>query len=288
MAKIAVTGGSGKAGRVVVADLKAQGHDVLNVDITPSPESYHYPDGAPVPFMRADLTDYGQALEALSGGEAMPGIELVVHLAAIPAPHMAPPEHIFATNTTSTYNVFSAAWRLGLRRVVWASSETTLGLPFQTPPDYAPVDEAHMRPETSYALSKDVGEEMARQFSRRSAIPIIGLRFSNVMIRADYDRFPDWQDDPHARKWNLWAYVDESHVAQSVRLALEADVSGADSFIIAAADTVMRRPSRELMAEVYPDVPIADSLSGNDTLLDISHARQVLGYDPQFSWRDLH
>ncbi len=166
MTKIAVTGGSGKAGRAVVSDLKAHGHDVLNIDLGPSPESYHYPDDAPIPFLRADLTDYGQTIEALAGAEALPGIEAVVHLAAIPAPQMAPPAHIFQVNAVSTYNVFSAAWRLGLHRVVWASSETTLGLPFDTPPDYAPVDEKHMRPESSYALSKDVGEEMARQFSR--------------------------------------------------------------------------------------------------------------------------
>jgi nucleoside-diphosphate-sugar epimerase len=287
MTKIAVTGGSGKTGRAVVSDLRAQGHDVLNIDLGPSPESYHYPDGAPIPFLRADLTDYGQALEALAGTEALPGIEAVVHLAAIPAPQMAPPAHIFQVNAVSTYNVFSAAWRLGLQRVVWASSETTLGLPFDTPPDYAPVDEKHMRPESSYALSKDVGEEMARQFSRRSGMPIIGLRFSNVMVRSDYDRFPSWQDDPHARKWNLWGYVDESHVTESVRRALAADIPGYDSFVIAAADTVMLRPSRELMAEVFPDVELADSVSGNDTLLDISHAREVLGYDPRFSWRDL-
>jgi nucleoside-diphosphate-sugar epimerase len=260
---------------------------VLNIDLGPSPESYHYPDGAPIPFLRADLTDYGQTLEALAGAEALPGIEAVVHLAAIPAPQMAAPQHIFQVNTVSTYNVFSAAWQLGLQRVVWASSETTLGLPFDTPPDYAPVDESHMRPESSYALSKDVGEEMARQLSRRSGMPIIGLRFSNLMVREDYARFESWQDDPHARKWNLWGYVDESHVAESVRRALAADVPGYDSFVIAAADTVMRRPSRELMAEVFPDVPIADTVSGNDTLLDIAHAREVLGYDPQFSWRDL-
>jgi nucleoside-diphosphate-sugar epimerase len=183
--------------------------------------------------------------------------------------------------------VFAAAQRLGLSRVVWASSETTLGLPFAQPPDYAPVDEEHVRPETSYALSKVVGEELARAFHRWSAIPIIGLRFSNVMIRSDYERFPSFQDDPHLRKWNLWGYVDESHVAQSVRLALEADIAGADSFIIAAADTVMRRPSLELMAEVFPGVPVRDGVQGNDTLLDIGKARRVLGYDPQFSWREL-
>jgi nucleoside-diphosphate-sugar epimerase len=285
MTKIAVTGGSGKAGRAVVRDLAEHGHEVLNIDVVPSPDSYS-PE-APIPFLRADVTDFGQALEALSGGYGMPGIEAVVHLAAIPSPAHATPDQVFRTNMTSTHAVFSAAARLALRRVVWASSETTLGLPFERPPDYAPVDEAHMFPETSYALSKVLGEEMARQFHRWSGIPIIGLRFSNIMVREDYERFPSYWDDPHARKWNLWGYVDESHVTESVRLALEADIGGADSFIIAAADTVMKRPSRELMAEVFPGVPVADRVQGTDTLLDIAKAGSGLGYAPQFSWREL-
>ncbi|MDQ2894703.1 MAG: NAD(P)-dependent oxidoreductase [Actinomycetota bacterium] len=285
MTKIAVTGGSGKAGRVIARDLAEHGHEVLNIDVVGSAESYS-PE-APIPFLRADVTDFGQALEALSGGDTLPGIEAVVHLAAIPSPAHATANQIFATNADSTHAVFAAAQRLGLKRVVWASSETTLGLPFETPPDYAPVNEEHVRPETSYALSKVVGEELARTFSRWSGIPIIGLRFSNVMVRTDYEQFAAFQADPHLRKWNLWGYVDESHVAQSVRCALEADIVGADSFVIAAADTVMTRPSRELMAAVYPGVPLADSVQGNVTLLDITKARRVLGYDPQFSWREL-
>jgi nucleoside-diphosphate-sugar epimerase len=285
MAKIAVTGGSGKAGQVVVRDLIEHGHDVLNIDRLPFTNAL-IPD-TPAAYLPADLTDYGQALEALSGGDVLPGIEIVVHFAAIPSPVHATPDQIFRTNMTSTYAVFSAAARLGVRRVVWASSETTLGLPFNRPPDYAPVDEAHMYPETSYALSKVLGEEAARQISRWSGIPFVGLRFSNVMVRADYDEFPTFWEDPHLRKWNLWGYVDESHVAESVRLALDEDATGTDNFIIAAADTVMRRPSRELMEEVFPGVPVRDSISGNDTLLDIAKARQVLGYDPQFTWRTL-
>jgi nucleoside-diphosphate-sugar epimerase len=286
MTRIAVTGGSGKAGRVVVRDLAERGHEVLNIDRLPSPES-NAPD-SPVPYLAADLTDLGQALEALAGGDAMPGFDAVVHLAAIPSPAHATPDQVFRTNMTSTHAVFAAAARLGIQRVVWASSETTLGLPFTRPPDYAPVDEAHMYPETSYALSKVLGEEMARQFSRWSGIAIIGLRFSNIMVRDDYERFPSYWDDPHLRKWNLWGYVDESHVAQSVRLALEADINGADNFIIAAADTVMKRPSRDLMAEVFAGVPVADGVSGTDTLLAIDKARAMLGYSPQFSWRELY
>jgi nucleoside-diphosphate-sugar epimerase len=269
----------------VVRDLVEHGHDVLNIDRLPMTNTL-IPD-SPAPYLPADLTDYGQALEALSGAEVMPGIDTVVHLAAIPSPVHATPDQVFRTNMTSTYTVFSAAARLGLKRVVWASSETTLGLPFERPPDYVPVDEAHVYPETSYALSKVLGEEMARQFSRWSGAPFIGLRFSNVMVRSDYDEFPSFWEDPHLRKWNLWGYVDESHVAQSVRLALEVELAGADSFIIAAGDTVMRRPSRELMAEVFPGVPVRDELAGTDTLLDITKARRELGYDPEFTWRTL-
>jgi nucleoside-diphosphate-sugar epimerase len=282
--KVVVTGGSGKVGRAVVRDLLEHGHEVLNVDrVAPDPSK-----SAPAPFLPADLTDYGEALEALSATEVLPGVEAVVHLAAVPSPFHATPDVTFSTNIRSTHTVFSAAVALGLKRVVWASSETTLGLPFDQPPDYAPVDESHpLRPESSYALSKVLGEEMARQFSRWSGIPFIGLRFSNVMERAAYDLFPTYWEDPSLRKWNLWGYVDESHAAQSVRQALTVEARGADAFIIAAADTVMTRPSRELMAEVFPGVPVDDALSEHGTLLGIDKARRVLGYEPQFSWREL-
>jgi nucleoside-diphosphate-sugar epimerase len=283
--RIAVTGGSGKAGRAVVRDLLEHGHEVLNIDRVPSVESSG-PD-SPAPFLAADLTDLGQALEAVAGGERLPGIEAVVHLAAIPSPVHATPDVVFRTNLASTHAVFSAAVRLGLERVVWASSETTLGLPFDRPPDYAPVDERHeLRPESSYALSKVLGEEMARQFSRWSGIPFVALRFSNVMEPHDYERFPSFSADPQLRKWNLWSYVDAADVAQSVRRALEADVSGAEAFVIAAADTVMRQPSRELMAEVFPGVPVREDLGEHETLLAIGKARALLGYRPEVSWRE--
>lgn len=284
--RVAVTGGSGKAGRGVVRDLLEHGYEVVNMDLHPSPESTG-PDSA-APFLPVDVTDFGQALEAFGGGDEWPAVDAVVHLAALPSPNHGTPDQVFRTNITSTHAVFAAAAKLGIERVVWASSETTLGLPFDRPPDYAPVDEAHMYPETSYALSKVLGEEAARQFSRRFGTTIVGLRFSNVMVRDDYERFPGFWEDPSLRRWNLWGYVDESHVNESVRLGLECELSGADSFIIAAADTVMKRPSRELMAEVFPGVPVAASVSGYDTLLSIDKARAVLGYTAPFSWRELY
>lgn len=281
--RVVVTGGSGKAGRGVVRSLREHGYEVLNVDVRPSPES----SGPETGYMPANLTDFGQTLEALGAGEWGRVPDAIVHFAAIPSSWHATPDQVFRNNITSTHTVFSAAARLGVRRVVWASSETTLGLPFDRELHYVPVDEAHVYPESSYALSKVLGEEMARQFARWTGMTILGLRLSNVMVREDYERFPSFWDDPHARKWNLWGYVDESHVSEAVRRALEADVSGADSFIIAAADTVMKRDSRSLMAEVFPDVPVAEGVSGCETLLSIDKARRVLGYAPEFSWREL-
>ncbi len=275
MSRVVVTGGAGKAGRAVVRDLLEHGYDVVSVDLLRDP---NLTEGQQ---LVADLTDYGETVDALSGAEA------VVHLAAIPAPGLKPDELTFRVNTASTYNVFAAAPLLGLQRVVWASSETTIGLPFERElPRYAPIDEDHpLLPQSSYALSKVVSEEMARQFNRWNGIPHIGLRFSNVMEPHDYERFPGFWEDPQLRRWNLWGYVDARDVAQSCRLALEADLPGAEVFIIAAADTVMNRPSVELMAEVYPDVELRDGVDEFGTLLSIEKARRVLGYKPAFSWR---
>jgi nucleoside-diphosphate-sugar epimerase len=276
MSRVVVTGGAGKAGRAVVRDLLEHGHDVVSVDLLRDP---NLTEGQQ---LVADLTDYGETVDALKGADA------VVHLAAIPAPGLKPDELTFRVNITSTYNVFAAAPLLGLRRVVWASSETTIGLPFERElPRYAPIDEDHaLLPESTYALSKVVSEEMARQFSRWDGIPHIGLRFSNVMEPHDYERFPGFWDDAQLRRWNLWGYVDARDVAQSCRLALEVDRLGAEVFIIAAADTVMNRPSAELMAEVYPDVELRAGVGEFGTLLSIEKARRVLGYAPAFSWRD--
>ncbi|MCC6801306.1 MAG: NAD(P)-dependent oxidoreductase [Anaerolineae bacterium] len=274
MSKIVVTGGSGKAGRAVVRDLVDHGYEVFNVDTAPPAERI-------APFLRADLTHYGETLEVLQGAEA------VVHLAAIPAPGLYTEEVTFRVNSALNYNVFAAALALGLKRVVWASSETTLGLPFdREKPKYAPIDEQHpLYPESSYALSKVLAEEMARQMNRWSGIPFVNLRFSNVMEPHDYQRFPGFSADPYLRKWNLWGYVDARDVAQSCRLGLEADIQGAESFIIAAADTCMTQTNRELMAEVFPGVPLRPDIGDHDTLLSIDKARQMLGYQPEHSWR---
>lgn len=275
MNKVVVTGGNGKAGRAVVNELNARGYQTLNVDLTIPPASWGW-------ALAVDLTDLGQTIEAFQGAAA------VVHLAAIPAPGIRPEQETFRNNILSTYNVFSAAADLGLKKVVWASSETVLGLPFEKEmPDYAPIDEHQTPyPESSYALSKLLGEQMAAQFNRRFGLPFAGLRISNIMEPDEYAKFPTFWDDPTIRKWNLWGYVDARDVAQAVRLALELEVPGSEQYIVAAADTVMDRSSRGLMEEVYPTVEIRRDLAEFETLLSIDKAREVLGYEPDYSWRD--
>ena len=274
--KVCVTGASGRAGRAVVADLLSHGHDVLGTDIEPRPAGMGHAE-----FIRADLTDYGQAAEVLTG------LDAVVHLANIPAPGLRTPAVTFNQNMSMNFNVFHAATQAGLRRVVWASSETTIGLPFDVPPRYAPVDEDHYPfPTSAYALSKVTSETAAAHIAQWSGVPFIALRFSNILGPADYPRFPSHWDDPMKRKWNLWGYIDERDAAAACRLALDADLSGSEAFIIAAADTVMTRPSADLMRAVFPDVPLKAGVSGNDTLLSIDRARRMLGFEPGHTWRD--
>ena len=284
--RICVTGATGKAGRVAVSDLREHGYEVVATDTALTG------DDVAAGVLKADLTDYGQATEVLRGADA------VVHLANIPAPGRSTPAVTFNANITMNFNVFHAAAALGLSRVVWASSETTLGLPFGgpaeqipgaagQPPRYAPVDEDHFPvPTTTYALSKVASETIAEQICEWSRIPFVGLRISNIMEPHDYERFPSYWPDPHLRKWNLWGYVDVRDVAAACRLGLEADVTGSQNVIIAAADTVMNRPSREVLAEVFPGVRLTREIGEFSTLLAVDRAKQVLGYEPRHSWRD--
>ncbi len=283
MTRIAVTGGSGRLGRAVVRDLVQHGYDVVNLDRTPPP------DDAPGDFVLVDLTDYGQTQQALTRIEdRYDAVDGVVHLAAFPAPGLVPNTTTFVTNMTSTHHVFAAARAAGIRNVVWASSETVLGLPFDTPPPYIPVDEEyHPRPESSYSLCKTLEEEMALQLCRWDPeLKMIGLRFSNVMYPEDYADFPSYDRDPMLRKWNLWGYIDARDGAQACRLALEHDATGREVFIIANADTVMSTPSVDLARTVFPGVEVRGGVEGTQTLLSIDKARRVLGYEPQHSWRD--
>ncbi|WP_341359716.1 NAD(P)-dependent oxidoreductase [Georgenia sp. M64] len=278
--RIAVTGGSGKLGRTVVTTLAEAGHTVINLDVAGE-------RGAG--YVRVDLTDYGQVLDALSGvDDQHDGVDAVVHLGAIPAPGLRSDVATFHNNMLATYNVFQAVRRLGITNVVHASSETVLGLPFDVPPPYVPVDEEYpARPESTYSLVKHLEETMARELTRWDpTLKIVSLRFSNVMDPEDYAAFPGFDADPTARRWNLWGYIDARDGARAVLRALEHDAVGHDVFVIASPDTVMSRPNAELLAAEFPGVPVRGEIGEHDTLLSIAKARRVLGYDPVHSWRD--
>lgn len=278
--RIALTGSSGKLGTVVARELRAAGHDVVGMDVA----------GTRAPgFLQVDLTDYGQVVDAFAGlGDRGDGVDAVVHLGAIPAPGLRSEVATFHNNMTATFNVFWAAVRLGIRRIVYASSETVLGLPFDVPPPYVPVDEEYApRPESVYSLVKTLEERMADELVRwHPDLSITALRFSNVMVAEDYAAFPSFDADAGIRKWNLWGYIDARDGAQAVERALTSAPVGFDTFIIAAADTVMTRPNGELLDEVFPDVPRRGEVGTNETLLSIDKARRLLGYAPQHSWRD--
>jgi UDP-glucose 4-epimerase len=278
--RIAVTGGSGKLGRTVVRELRAAGHAVTNLDLV----GERGPD-----FVSVDLTDYGQVIDALAGvNDRHDGVDALVHLAAIPAPGILSDVATFHNNILSTFHVLQAARRLGITNIVYASSETVLGLPFDAPPPYIPVDEEYpARPETTYSLVKHLEEQLAIELVRWDpALKIIALRFSNVMDPEDYAEFSAYDLDATLRKWNLWGYIDGRDGAQAVLKALELKTPGFDRFIIAAADTVMSRPNAELVDQVFPGVAVHGDIGVNKTLLSIDKARRVLGYEPQHSWRN--
>lgn len=278
--RIAVTGSSGKLGTVVVRELRAAGHTVIGMDRV----------GTRGPgFVFVDFTNYGQVVEAFTSvNDQHNGIDAVVHLAAIPAPGIFTDVETFHNNIAVSFNVLWAATRLGIRNIVAASSETVQGLPFDTPPPYIPVDEAYPpRPESTYSLVKVLEERMAVELVRWFPdLSLTALRFSNVMWPEDYAEFPSFNDNALQRKWNLWSYIDARDGAQAIEKALEKKLPGFNHFLIANADTVMSRPNSELIAEVFPDVPITGPFEENETLFSINKARQMLGFEPQHSWRD--
>jgi nucleoside-diphosphate-sugar epimerase len=278
--RIAVTGGSGKLGRHVVRRLVEDGHQVLNLDRagTRSPG-----------LVVVDLRNYGQVLDVLLGlDDRHEGFDAVVHLGAIPAPGIIPDAATFENNMLSTYNVFQAARRAGIKKVVYASSETVLGLPFDVDPPYIPVDEEYpARPESTYSLVKHLEEQMAVELTRWDPeLSIVGLRFSNVMDVEDYEKFPSFDSEATLRKWNLWGYIDGRDGAQAVARALENGTPGFEAFIIANADTVMSRSSASLAAEVFPGVKVVKELGEHETMLSIDKARRLLGFEPEHTWRD--
>lgn len=275
--KVVVTGGSGLAGRLVIEHLVEQGYDVHNADTTK-------PEKVLAPFKLVDMTDTGQVFGALNGADA------VAHLAAIPRPTFHTNDVVFRTNMMAWFNVLEASAVLGIKRIVFASSMSVFGVPFfyrPYMPWYVPMDEDHPHlPQDPYALSKHLGEEMAEAYVRRTGdMTIISLRLSWIHTPETFMQqiVPLWEK-PAAGAANLWSYVDSRDAAQAFRLGLEADLTGHHPFVIAARDSFMKEPTRDLMARFYPDAEIRPELTGRSSILSSARATQILGYQPGYLW----
>ena len=291
--RIFFTGGSGKAGKHVAAHLADQGHQVTNADLVPL--------GHPgVADLRVDLTDAGETYSALAGHATFdeldlpekPGYDAVVHFAAIPRILLASDATTYATNVLSTYNVLEAATRLGIRKIVFASSETTYGICFaqgERRPEYLPVDEDHPTvPEDAYAMSKVAGEVTARSFQARTGADIYGLRINNVIEPHEYaELFPAFLDDPALRRRNIFAYIDTRDLAQLTQRCLETDGLGYQVFNVANADLSVAAPTDEIRDRFYDGVEVRRELGRDETFYAIDKARDLLGFEPQHSWREV-
>lgn len=280
--RILVTGGSGKAGHWIIKHLVSEGYDVVNVD-------QHAPAEPLCQWLCADLTDLGQVIDAFSPhstGRRAPYAG-VVHMAAIPRPHMHPNSEVWRVNTLSTYNVLEACGLLGIRRAVLGSSESSYGICFANEffePKYLPVDEAHPQlPEDTYGLTKVVGEATAAMFHRRDGTQILSYRIGNVLSPEDHARIKARFDHPEDRLRILWSYIDARDLAITCRLGIERDGLGCAPVIIAAGDTSSNLPSRELIRRFLPGVKdLRAELGEREALISNSRARELLGWKQQF------
>jgi nucleoside-diphosphate-sugar epimerase len=291
--RIFFTGGSGKAGRHVVAHLAERGHQVTNADLVP----LGHPDVADV---RVDLTDIGETYSAMAGLARMseleqvekPSYDAVVHFAAVPAIMRTSDARTYATNALSTYNVLEAATRLGIGKIVFASSGAAYGICFaqgERRPQYLPVDEDHPTvPEDSYAISKVVNEVTARSFQGRTGADVYGLRISRVVEPHEYaELFPGFLDEPSLRRREMFTYVDTRDLSQMVRRCLEVDGLGYEVFNVANADLSVPATNDALRGRFYDGTELHRQMGPNESFTCIDKARALLGYAPQHSWRDV-
>ena len=290
--RLCFTGGSGKAGKHVIAYLLAQGHKVMNVDLAPL-------DLPGVDNLIADITDAGQMFNALSSytgldelelGNGVPKFDAVVHFAAVPRILINPDNETFRVNTMGTYNVIEAAVKLGIKKIIIASSETTYGVCFsdgKTDPHTLPLEEDYdVDPMDSYGLSKVVNEKTARTFQRRSGFDIYALRIGNVIEPHEYATlFPYFFKYPEVRRRNAFCYIDARDLGQIVDLCLQKDGLGYQVFNAGNDHNGAVIPSRELAEKFFPNVPITRELGEHEALFSNRKIREVLGFKEQHNWR---
>ena len=290
--RILFTGGSGKAGRHVAPYLRDKGYRVVNVDLVPL-------DEPGIDNLTADITDAGQMFNAmtsyanfdeLEAGTGVPEFDAVVHFAAIPRILIKPDNETFTVNTIGTYNVIDAAVKLGIRKIVFASSETTYGICFadgEVDPKSLPLEEDYdVNPMDSYGLSKVLNEKTARAFQLRSGFDIYGLRIGNVIEPHEYDRFPDFFRNPSQRRRNVFCYIDARDLGQIVHLCLEKDGLGFEIFNAGNDTNSVNIPTRQILTQFFPGVPVTRELGENEALFSNRKIREVLEFVEEHNWRN--
>lgn len=291
--RVVFTGGSGKVGRFVLPYLQSQGHQILNLDLAPI-------DVPGINTMIVDLADSGQAFNALSthfgfeeyfaGGGRAP-VDAVVHFAAIPRIFARPDNTMFAANVLSTYNVVEAATKLGIRKVIVASSETVYGVCFaegRRDFDSFPVTEDHnTNPTDSYGLSKVVAEDIARSFAARSGADIYALRIGAVTLPEDYERFPAQARDPDSRFRDAWSYIDVRDLGEIVDRCIKTDGLGFQVFNATNDRIIANEPTMDFLARVAPNTPVTRAMPGYEAPLSNAKAREMLGFVEQYRWTEI-
>lgn len=290
--RILFTGGSGKAGRHAVAYLISRGHRVLNVDRVPL-------ELEGVDNRIADITDAGQMFDVMNSyagfdelepGTGMPGFDAVVHFAAVPRILLTSDNECFRVNTLGTYNVIDAAVKAGVRKIVFASSETTYGVCFadgERKPEYLPIDEDHPTiPEDSYAMSKVVNEVTARSFQRRTGFDIYGLRINNVVEPHEYEEnFPAYFETPRLRLRNIFAYIDARDLGHLVDRCLAVDGLGYEVFNVSNDNHSVATMTSDLLERFYSGVPLTRDIAEDETFYSNSKAKELLQFQPKHDWR---
>lgn len=289
--RIVFTGGTGKAGRHSVPHLLSKGYSILNVDLKPLNLSG-------VNTIIADLTDSGQAFNALTShfgfegydqGKAPSAPDAVVHFAAIPRVLIEPDNVTFTANVVSTYNVIEAAMKLGVRKVIIASSETTYGVCFaEGDKDYHsfPLEEDYdSDPMDSYGLSKVVNEKTARAFAMRYRADIYALRIGNVIEPNEYAMFPGFIAKPMSRKRNSWSYIDARDLGEIVHLCLQKDGLGYQVFNAVNDTITLNEPTAPFLAKACPNTKITRKMGEFEAPLSNRKAREVLGFKEAHNWR---
>ncbi|CUI32949.1 NAD-dependent epimerase/dehydratase family protein [Cognatishimia activa] len=280
MTKVAVTGGSGGAGNAVIKHLVKHGYECVNLDIN-APKEEH------CPFIQVEVTDYKATLAAMEGCDA------VVHFAGDPRPDADhwEGEHRFNNNTTCVFNVFQAAMQLGIKRVVWASSETIFGFPFEknAPLSVPAYEDAPGTPQTAYAISKAASEDIAEMFAELYRMTFVGLRLSNVLYDdpdhpQNFQSIPGYWEDVNSRRFNTWGYIHSEDSAEAVRLSLETDLSGANVYTIAADDNIMNISTQDILDQVWPGLKVDPDLPRRVAFLNSDKAKRELGWEPKHTW----